>query len=131
MEIPNPLEPKLNQLNTACERINYAMKRIAEKGWMQNRLRPWKRVEGIRPLHAVAGPACLLGSLITDEELAQLEQVDQTDAVYNLTLPGLYEAVQALEFGNAHSMWQWNDQKGRTADVVLERLQTGKVRACV
>lgn len=131
METPNPLEPKLEEFNTACERIDYAMKRIAEKGWIQARIRPWRTANLDALEHHYDGPACLLGSLVTDTELANLEKAQKTDAIYHLTLPGLQEAALALQFNSAHAVWQWNDKRDRSVDEVLTRLQEGKGRACV
>lgn len=102
---------------TACERLTYAEKRLKEKGWMQGNFR--KRVEG-KLDHT--GPACLLGALVTDEEL------DEGVAVVNH--PGVRLAMQAMGFTFSYDVWGWNDATGRTIGDVLTRINTGKEVAC-
>lgn len=133
------LEPKMEAPNTACERINYALDRIARKGWIKNCLR--KRVmtpDGVRA--NLDGPACLLGSLVTDDEYAALrtyklideqtlEGVDDSPIYYG-TLPGLAAACHALNLSSTYDTWSWNDEPGRTVEEVIVRLADGKKRAC-
>src|SRR5882672_1471558 len=76
----NSSQPNITELNTACERINYALDRIARVGWCKGRLRAAINENTFEPDDlggpnldtAIAGPACLLGSLMTDAEFKDL-----------------------------------------------------------
>jgi hypothetical protein len=126
-----------NVMNTACERINYALDRVSRVGWMKKQLR-----EGAN----AAGPACLLGSLIADSEYASLLEQAPTPSKWigaegseaflrdvfrdTAQLPGLLAAVQAMGFRNPAEAWGWNDYQAINETSVLDRLSDGKKRAC-
>lgn len=111
-----------NVMNTACERINFALERIVKVGWQPYRLR--------KQFDDPAGPGCLLGSLVTDAEYATAQAAGTNEtSIYGLGLPGLREAATAMEFEDGKHVWGWNDAQPDVAPV-LERLAAGKKRAC-
>ena len=139
-------------LNTACERINHALDRIARVGWCRGRMRAKfnearmhrtaeEFVEDAK--REIAGPACLIGSLITDDEfvavMAKVAPMDRAD-VYECVskLPGMPETLLALDFkGTTYcrpvsQAWVWNDDRPHdTAQAdIIERLTEGKQKAC-
>lgn len=131
---PVETSKEMTSLNTACERIDHALQRIEAKGWTKHFIRGAKRGDW-----DAAGPSCLVGGLISDEEYKTFLPEDRDDfgktldafrPIYAGSLPGLIEAVNALGFHSVIDAAVWNDSNSRKREQVIERLQMGKTQAC-
>lgn len=125
-------------LKTACERIKHAQERIKTKGWVRRLLRKPTKIFTAKtdPLEynreVAAGAACLVGSLIDDDEFVEYTNAPTYPSIYNnsVPLPGLAAAYAALGFQSGYAAYLWNDKEFRTQAEVEAKLADAQKTAC-
>lgn len=110
-------------LQNVCDRLKYAAERVERQGWMKAGFRRYSGTGEVREPE-IAGPACLIGSLIHDDEYQKFLTSG------GRALPGFREAVKALGFDFTGDAYFWNDATGRTVEDVKQRINNAITATC-